>query len=188
MAQSTKLTVSPTNVEALLDELTDQQRVYTEARMHGLAPLEACKAAGYKHASIQWHSLEKHPKIAPLIKLAVDAPIEKFRISREDVIQGFMDSINAASTSTELTAAWREIAKMQGYYAPDQIEIKHSVENMTLNKLEAMPLNMKYWLMTKRARARTRTNETPQTDYATKNRYCRPLGRQYNFYIPRHGG
>jgi hypothetical protein len=28
---------------------------------------------------------------------------------------------------------------MQGYYAPDQIEIKHSVENMTLNKLEAMP-------------------------------------------------
>jgi hypothetical protein len=139
MAQGTKLTVSPTNVEALLDELTDQQRVYTEARMHGLAPLEACKAAGYKHASIQWHSLEKHPKIAPLIKLAVDAPIEKFRISREDVIQGFMDSINAASTSTELTAAWREIAKMQGYYAPDQIEIKHSVENMTLNKLEAMP-------------------------------------------------
>jgi hypothetical protein len=49
-----------------------------------------------------------------------------------------MDAVNAAGSSTELTQAWREIGKMLGHYAPDQVEHKVTVENMTQNKLESM--------------------------------------------------
>lgn len=129
---------APKTVESLLDQLGPMQRLYAEARMSGLAPLEAAKAAGYSHASIQWHSLEKHPKIAPLIRLMNERGAERYDLSRDDVISGFMDAVNAASTSTELTAAWREIGRMLGHYSPDQIQVTHQVENMTLNKLEAM--------------------------------------------------
>lgn len=135
---STEIAVSPKNVETLLDQLTDQQRLYAEARMSGMVPLEAAKAAGYSHASVKWHSLEKHPKISPLIRLMNERGIERYDLSRDDVISGFMDAVNAAGNSTELVAAWREIGKLLGHYAPDRIEVKHQVENMTLNKLEAM--------------------------------------------------
>jgi len=49
-----------------------------------------------------------------------------------------MDAVAAAGSSTELTAAWREIGKMLGHYAPELHEHRVSVENMTLNKLETM--------------------------------------------------
>ena len=122
----------------MLAALTDLQRGYTEARLHGLAPLEAAKAAGLSHPSIQYHAYEKHPKIAPIISMATSASMERYQLSRDDVVSGFMDAVNAAGSSTELTAAWREIGKMLGHYAPEMHEHRVSVENMTLNKLETM--------------------------------------------------
>lgn len=117
------------------------QRLYAEARMNGLSPLESAKAAGFKHPEIKWHSYEKHPRIAPLILMMNERVIEKYDLSRDDVIAGFMDAVNAAANSSELTAAWREIGKMLGHYSPEKLDIRHqhSVENMTLNKLESLP-------------------------------------------------
>lgn len=126
------------NVETMLEGLTDMQRGYAEARLHGLSPLDSAKAAGFSHPSIQCHAYEKHPKIAPIINMATSASLERYQLSRDDVVSGFMDAVNAAGSSTELTAAWREIGRMLGHYAPEQHEHKVSVENMTLNKLETM--------------------------------------------------
>lgn len=82
--------------------------------------------------------MEKHPKVAALIKLSNAASIERYNISRDDVIGGFLDAVHAAGSSTEMTAAWREIGRMLGHYEPDRVEVKHTVENMTKNKLEQM--------------------------------------------------
>lgn len=127
------------SVELLLDGLTDMQRLYAEARLHGLAPLDAASAAGLSQPSIQCHAYEKHPKISPIIRMASSCSMERYQLSRDDVVSGFMDAVNAAGSSTELTQAWREIGKMLGHYAPELHLHNHSVENMTLNKLESMP-------------------------------------------------
>jgi hypothetical protein len=126
------------DVETMLSELTDMQRLYAEARLHGLSPLDSAKAAGFSHPSIQWHGYEKHPKIAPIISMANARSMERYQLSRDDIVSGFLDAVNSAGSSTELTAAWREIGKMLGHYAPEQHEHKVSVENMTLNRLETM--------------------------------------------------
>lgn len=129
---------APSDLEQSLDALTPLQRGYTEARLQGLSPLDAAKAAGMAHPSISCHAMEKHPRVSPLIKLANAASIQRYNISRDDVIHGFMDAVTAAGSSTELTAAWREIGRMLGHYEPDRVDVRHSVENMTRNKLESM--------------------------------------------------
>jgi len=134
----TKQLVVKKDVETMLADLTDMQRGYAEARLHGLSPLDAAKAAGFSHPSIQCHAYEKHPKISPIISMATSASLERYQLSRDDVVSGFMDAVSAAGSSTELTAAWREIGKMLGHYAPEQHEHRVAVENMTLNKLETM--------------------------------------------------
>ena len=126
------------SVELLLDGLTDMQRLYAEARLHGLAPLDAARAAGLSQPSIQCHAYEKHQKISPIIRMANSQSMERYQLSRDDVVSGFMDAVNAAGSSTELTQAWREIGKMLGHYAPDTVEHKVTVENMTINKIETM--------------------------------------------------
>jgi len=126
------------DVQTLLDACAPMQRLYAEARLHGMSPLDAAKAAGLASPSIQCHSYEKHPKIAPIIRMANSSSLERYQLSRDDVISGFMDAVHSAGSSTELTAAWREIGKMLGHYAPEQINHNHTVENMTLNKLETM--------------------------------------------------
>lgn len=126
------------DIQTLLDDCAPMQKLYAEARLHGLSPLDAAKAAGLKSPSIQCHSYEKHPKIAPIIRMSDSQSMERYQLSRDDVISGFMDAVQAAGSSTELTGAWREIGKMLGHYAPETINHKVTVENMTLNKLESM--------------------------------------------------
>jgi len=127
-----------TGVENQLAALTSQQRLYAEGRLHGLSPPEAAKAAGMAHPTIQCYAYEKHPKIAPLLKLMNSASIQKYNLTRDDVIAGFLDAVSAAGSSTELTAAWREIGKMLGHYEPERVEHTLTVDNMTVNKLETM--------------------------------------------------
>lgn len=134
----TKQLVVKKDIETMLSELTDMQRLFAEARLHGLSPLDSAKAAGMSHPNVQAYAYEKHPKIAPIIHMASSQSMERYQLSRDDVVSGFMDAVNAAGSSTELTAAWREIGKMLGHYAPEQHEHRVAVENMTLNRLETM--------------------------------------------------
>jgi len=126
------------DVQTMLDACAPMQRLYAEARLHGMSPLDAAKAAGLASPSVQAHSYEKHPKIAPIIRMSDSQSLERYQLSRDDVISGFMDAVQSAGSSTELTSAWREIGKMLGHYAPETINHKVTVENMTLNKLESM--------------------------------------------------
>jgi len=126
------------DIQTMLDECAPMQKLYAEARLHGMSPLDAAVAAGLKSPSIQCHAYEKHPKISPIIRMANSQSMERYQLSRDDVVSGFMDAVNAAGSSTELTQAWREIGKMLGHYAPDTVEHKVTVENMTINKIETM--------------------------------------------------
>ena len=58
---------------------------------------------------------------------AVIAAIEHQQATRNDVLRGFMDAVNCATTSTELVAAWREIGKLIGAYNPPPVRVTHEV-------------------------------------------------------------
>jgi hypothetical protein len=122
----------------ILDELTPKQRAYVEARLNGMSPPDAATAAdiagGYRNA---WN-YENHPKVKPIIQAANQYAVDRYNVTRDDVVSGLMDAVTAAGSSTELTQAWREIGKLLGHYESEKIEIHHSVENMTLNKLETL--------------------------------------------------
>jgi len=136
---STEITVKPTEIEEYLTTLHTKQRAYCEARLAGHSVLSAGRAAGLAQPGIQSYAYEKHPKIIPVINMMNMQALDRYNVSRDDVVGGLLDAVNAAGSSTELTIAWREIGKMLGHYEPEKHVHQVSVENLTVNKLETLP-------------------------------------------------
>lgn len=122
----------------LLAQLTEQQRKYVEARLSGMIPLQAGKAAGVAVPEVNVYRMEKHPKIQKALGTARQQIIEKFDVDRDDVLRGMFDAVQASSTATELVAAWREIGRIIGVYEPARVEVMHRIEDVTLDKLQRL--------------------------------------------------
>lgn len=128
-----------------LSKLTPRQRLYLENRIQGMPVKVAAAAAGYMADSSRvYKDLEEHPRIKRLMLQATKDALRQITVTRTDVIQGFMDAVNAAQSSMELVAAWREIGKLVGAYEPEVKIVKHidvtaeKVRNMKDEDLLAM--------------------------------------------------
>lgn len=121
-------------------KLTEKQKLYVENRLQGLNQTASAKAAGYAEGSCTsiGSTLEANPVIRHVLFLANQQALQRLTITRQDVLQGFMDAVNTAATATELTAAWREVGKMLGHYEPEKVEHTHKLEDMTREKLAGM--------------------------------------------------
>lgn len=119
-----ELPVKP-QVPSVLEALTPQQRRYVDARVCGMSPTQSCKAAGLPegHAA----GLEKSPTVQLALKEINERAMSEMTLTRKDVINGFMDAVKAASSSTELVQAWREIGKIIGAYEPQKIAVTHEM-------------------------------------------------------------
>lgn len=117
----------------LLDGMTPKMRLYAEARMAGHGKVASGRVAGISDPDKNYLRLEKHPKVQQALELFRKKGMERVRITREDVLRGFLDATDAAATGTELVAAWREIGKMLGYYEAEKVEV--NVRNITAEKL-----------------------------------------------------
>lgn len=116
-----------------LKTCTPLQRRYIELRIQGLSPTPAARGAGASEGS--YKQLENHPKVKAIIGEINKQALNKLVVTREDVIAGFLDAVNSAATSTELTAAWRELGKMIGAYEPEVLRIE---ERPTAEKIRKM--------------------------------------------------
>ena len=97
-----------------------KQRNYVEARMQGLIPAAAARAAGIRQTMASSH-YEKNPKVRAAIKYLIresTANIED--LTKSDVMTGMLDAVEAAATSAELVMAWRELGKLIGAYEPEK--------------------------------------------------------------------
>ena len=95
--------------------LTVKQRRYVEARLQGLVPSAAAKAAGLAHNE------ERSPRVREALRWAVEESLGSVEdIGKNDVLQGMKDAVSAAATATELIQAWREIGKLIGAYEPER--------------------------------------------------------------------
>jgi len=121
----------------LLEDLTDKQRAYVEARLRGATVLEAGAEAGYTMTenNLRTH-LERNPKIKVILREANRVAAAKLSLTREDVLQGFLDAVEAAGSSQDLTAAWREIGRVLGVYEPTKVEV--DVNAMTQAQLQEL--------------------------------------------------
>lgn len=81
---------------------------------------------------------ELTPAVLYFMSLAAKAAVRRSVVTKEDVIAGLLDAVDAAATSTELTAAWREIGRVVGAYEPQRMEIVNKVEDLTRDKLLTM--------------------------------------------------
>jgi hypothetical protein len=101
-------------------QLTLQQKNFVEARMQGLAPPAAARAAGAKYqegASV----LEKNPKVRAAIRYLIrESTLNVRELTKSDVMTGMLDAVEAAATSAELVMAWRELGKLIGAYEPEK--------------------------------------------------------------------
>lgn len=96
------------------------QRRYVEARLQGLTVQAAGKAAGLTCAQSA-SRMERMPSIRSAIKWIVKESTRSVtELSKDDVISGMMDAVDAAATATELVAAWRELGKLIGAYEPER--------------------------------------------------------------------
>lgn len=99
--------------------LTQKQLHYVEARLQGLAPTAAARAAGLSDGDSGQY--ERAPRVREAMRWAVQQGMKQAEdIDKNDVISGMMDAVTAAGTAAELVMAWREIGKLIGAYQPEK--------------------------------------------------------------------
>lgn len=100
-------------------ELSLLQQRYVEARLQGLYPAAAGRAAGIAEGSSS--QLENNPKIRAAIRYLVRESAQSVEeLTKSHVMTGMLDAVNAAATASELVMAWREIGKLLGAYEPER--------------------------------------------------------------------
>lgn len=119
---------------AIYDSLTKKQRRFVDARVAGNSASASARIAGMDEAN--GRKFDQDPRVVTLRRELSRQALRKLVLTREDVLQGFLDAVDAAATSTELVGAWREIGRLIGAYEPE--EVKVSIEDLTPAHLRGM--------------------------------------------------
>lgn len=109
--------------ELAFEQLSSQEVTYVESRLCGNTPLTSARLAGLPQPNEACTRLEKDERVRAALESAIRLQTYEKRLTRDDVLAGFMDAVGMASTATELVSAWREIGKVIGAYEPQQIEV-----------------------------------------------------------------
>lgn len=118
--------------------LNEEQRGFALARLKGMSAIDSYRAIGLDPETANKFAFESHPKVANYIRLAARAATRKAVLTRTDVLNGMFDAVDAAATSTELTAAWREIGRIIGAYEPQRVEVGITVHDLDRQRLATM--------------------------------------------------
>jgi hypothetical protein len=126
--------------------LTPKQRAYVERRIEGRGPSAAyrdaygCAQASPQAVAVEASRMERHPKIAPVLANAATQAAEAAGVSREWVLRSLKETaercmqhspvLDADGNPTGVytfdargaVAAISQIAKMQGWNAPEKVE------------------------------------------------------------------
>lgn len=108
-------------------------RKYAIARAKGLDRRESAIQAGFSVADAG--HLEERGTVQAEIDLIRKEARLNCGVSKEDVIEGFKRAAQIAEAledATGLVAAWREIAKCLGYYAPEVKKIEKGIKKADL--------------------------------------------------------
>lgn len=126
-----------------LRRLTERQQHFVDGLRKGLKPIESARAAGYRFPVGAAETLMHHPGIAPLVATLRAQAEERFNLSRIQVYQVLIDAVEMAREQQDPQTMIRgaaELARMQGYYAPERHEFTLTGSAQTqLARLKDLP-------------------------------------------------
>lgn len=105
------------------ETLDNRESQYVAARMMGNPPVVAARVAGYPDPIERSMDLEQDLRVKGAMEHANKLKSYERRLTRNDVLDGFMDAVRMASTATELVGAWREIGRVIGAYEPSKVNV-----------------------------------------------------------------
>lgn len=120
-------------------KLTEKQAAYVEARAAGATKLAAGKATGSQRRKAGYDMEAKSAEVQAVLAAAAAEYAKK--ITRDDVLNGFKDAIEMAKLLADPMAmirGWSEVARVCGYFAPEQKIVTHEHRGRVLSELESL--------------------------------------------------
>lgn len=118
--------------------LTEKQRLFVDAKMKGLKNTDAAKEAGATNGTL----LSRSEVVKVELEKARAEMRDLTKITRLEIIEGFMDGINIARVQADaanVIKGWSEIARVLGLAAPEVHKIELTLGQQRLrSKLEAL--------------------------------------------------
>lgn len=125
---------------SLVEEpLTERELTMVDAQLRGESLNAALKEAGYKSNKT---AIAQTDRIKTALAEARSTISNATTLTRLDVLDGFLESIDMAKTMAEpstMIAGWDKVAKMMGFYEPQVIKHEVSVNGQVMvKKMESM--------------------------------------------------
>lgn len=117
------------------EELNERQEKYCQNRAKGISRQRSAVLAGYADVDKAGEQVEESAAVCMRIAVLQRENAGTGKISKERVLQGFVDAAEIAriqGDATGMTAAWREAGKMLGYYAPEVKKIEKGISKADL--------------------------------------------------------
>lgn len=130
-------------LEGLHSEATEAEKMYLELRLRQrVKHADACKVSGM--TMIPEPLLQLRRGFAAESKALREKLADEMGVTRQDVIQGFLNAVQCASNSKELTESWRELGRLLGYYEETKIRIEQNVKTEATHtiRLEGVDLRV----------------------------------------------
>jgi hypothetical protein len=112
--------------------MTSKKDKFVEARARGLSRREAAAEAG---ASKDGSGLDKLPSVQEELARIRLQMAANSGVTKEVIIQGLVDAANMAQVMADpqgMVAAWRELGKMLGHYAPEVKKVEQGINKRDL--------------------------------------------------------
>lgn len=123
-------------------ELSKKQRILVDSYAEGMSKLAAMRMAGYSDPVGNLPKIFDSPTVQAAIAERQASTRKRHDIKVDDVIEGLMEAVHAASNSQELVGAWREIGRIIGAYEHAkkiEVDVKAEVKHIESTKqLERM--------------------------------------------------
>lgn len=127
---------------AKIAQVNTRQRKYAELRAEGMPVAAAARAAGFKGTGNMHTRLENDNRIKDLIAANKAQVAEDLKITRQEVLRGFLEAIDVGRVAADphaMVKGWSEIGKMCGFYAPETRNVNLSISaKRMIDKFETM--------------------------------------------------
>lgn len=121
---------------------TPMQKAFVKEMMAGFSPVQSARRAGYKFAKAVYADVLEAPVVQLMLKREQAKHEKKADMTRQKVMDGLKEAVDMARMAADPNAAvsaWREIARICGYYAPEQKKIDISINGQVhVNRIENM--------------------------------------------------
>jgi phage terminase small subunit len=117
-----------------LEELTEKESLYVQAKLRGMTNVAACTAAGVANPAVNQSNYAKNPKIKAALRRGKELLASEVMFDRKKAHNLLMDAHANAATTTEQVLAVRELIKLHGVAAPEVKEIHQKIEGTVEHK------------------------------------------------------